>query len=317
MIDETTWVHGCSTADVWLDRGSAAGGADLPERHPADQVDAWTFTPGPVRPVGGVHPKSFHIAPDGSVWMFKPDESAGGALAHAEAAASEVLAMGGIPSVPVYARAIGGRVGSIQPLVRGVRRLASNPASWSQADVDAIVGFHVAAWAVGDHDGKPDNLLRTAGGRLVPVDQGQAFKYFGRDRLATGYCPNGSSGAARPVYHQVYRAARAGRLAPGVRIRPEAALATIEAFEAIPLGRYRALLHATAHHGATQPAVHWLEPMRDRAVARLGRTRASATAVAEEFLDYAVARKGSLRAAFAAFFTAEGLDLAHGIGLVG
>jgi hypothetical protein len=295
----------------------AAVWQELPARFPAEVVDKWTFTPGPVRSVGGVHTKSFHVAPDGSVWMFKPDESAGGALSYAEAAASEILAMSGIPSMPVYARVIDGRVGSIQPLLSGARHLSSSPASWSQADVDAIVGYHVAAWAVGDHDGKPDNLLRTPGGGLVPVDQGQAFKFFGQDRLATGYHPNGSSGAARPVYHQAYRAARAGLLAPGVRIRPQAALATIEALEAIPAGRYRAVLHAAAYRGAHQPAVLWREAMRARATTRLGRSRIRAVLIAEEFLGYAVARKNAVRTAFAAFFVSEGLDRPPELRLVG
>jgi hypothetical protein len=291
--------------------------SQLPERPPADLVGRWRFTPGPARAVGGVHSKSFHTAPDGSVWMFKPDESAGGALAHAEAAASEILARSGVPSVPVYVRAIGGRVGSIQPLLGGASHLSSNPSSWSQADIDAIVRYHVAAWAVGDHDGKPDNLLRTAGGGLVPVDQGQAFKFFGRDQLATSYHPNGSSGAARPVYHQAYRAARAGRLAPGVRIHPQAALPIIEALEAMPVWEYRAVLHATAHHGAARPGVHWVTPMCLRAAARLGSPHVPPAAIAEEFLDYAMARKNSLRRAFAAFFATEGLHGAREISAVG
>jgi hypothetical protein len=297
--------------------GTAAGSAEVPVpgRPSADQVNAWRFTPGPVRPVGGVHAKSFHIAPDGSVWMFKPDEAAGGALAHAEVAAGAIFAACGVPSVPVYVRVIGDRVGSIQPLLRGASHLSSDPAGWTQADVDAIVRCHVAAWAIGDHDGKPDHLLRTAGG-LVTVDHGQAFKFFGRDRLATSYRPDGW-GVDRAVCHQAYRAARAGQLAPGVRIRPQAALPIIEAFEAIPRGRYRALLHATAHQGATQPTVHWRDPMRERAAARVGRACVTGADVAEEFLDYAVARKQSLRAAFAAFFTTEGLDGSRPIRRVG
>lgn len=50
--------------------------------------------------------------------------------------------------------------------------------------------YHVAAWAVGDHDGNPSNVLRTPSGGLCPVDQGQSFKFYGSDRPATDYHPN-------------------------------------------------------------------------------------------------------------------------------
>ena len=99
---------------------------------------------------------------------------------------------------------VGGQLGSIQPLVSGASSLPSDPKAWSQAEVDAVVRYHVAAWAVGDHDGNHTNILRTPSGGLLPVDQGQAFKFYGSDRLDASYHPNGSYGAAPPVFHQAY-----------------------------------------------------------------------------------------------------------------
>jgi len=282
-----------------------ASTAQLPTRVPAAEVSSWTFADAPGKALGGAHTKSLHTAPDGSVWMFKPDKTGGGARAHAEAAASEIFARAGVPSVPVYARKIHGKAGSVQPLVAGVTNLSSDPISWSQADVDAIVRYHVAAWAVGDHDGKADNILRTAGGGLVPCDQGQAFKFLGQDKLSTSYHPNSSYGASPPVFQQLYAAAKAGKLAKGVHVRPEAALPVVKAFEAVPEVQYRSILGSTAIEGAKHK-VHWFEPMRHRAAKRLGKPVASDAEIAEEFLLHACERKQRLRTDFAAFFESEG-----------
>ncbi|HET7486489.1 MAG TPA: hypothetical protein VFJ85_01075 [Acidimicrobiales bacterium] len=278
--------------------------ADLPARPPAETVATWAFGPAQAAHLGGAHAKSLHAAPDGSTWMFKPDKTAGGARAHAEAQASAIFARVGVPSVPVYARSIAGKVGSVQPLVHGATSLSADPKGWSQTDVDNLVRYHVAAWAVGDHDGNPANVIRTPSGGLCPVDQGQAFKFFGRDRLAADYHPNDSFGSV-PAFHQAYAAAKAGGLAKGVAVRPEAALPTIKAFEALPDAAYRALLASVATEGVAH-GVHWVAPMRKAAAKRLGTASVSDAEVAEEFLRTAVARKNGLRAAFAGFFTASG-----------
>lgn len=138
--------------------------ADLPARPSAAEVATWKFGPAQAAHLGGGHTKSIHAAPDGSAWMFKPDKTGGGARAHAEASASEIFSRVGVPSVAVYAREVGGKVGSIQPLVQGASSLSSDPKSWSQADVDNLVRYHVAAWAVGDHDGNASNVIRTPSG---------------------------------------------------------------------------------------------------------------------------------------------------------
>ncbi|WP_026240368.1 hypothetical protein [Parafrankia discariae] len=291
-----------------LKHHQASHGA-IPARHPDADVAGWVWTPGPHLALGGAHSKTVYTAPDGGQWMFKPD-STGGARAAAEAEASQVLHAAGLPTVPVHRATIGSRAGAVQPLLPGATTFSANPKSWSQADVDAIVRTHVGSWAIGDHDGKPDNYLRTAGGGLVPVDRGQAFKFFGQDRLATDYHPNAAFGDL--VSSQAYRAAKKNTLAAGVRIRPEAALPTIKAFEAIPDSQYRAMLHRTAHEGAARGA-YWAGPMRERAAARLKVPAAAVTPgqVAAEFLDEAVGRKQRLRADFADFFAAEGIPGAH------
>ncbi|MCI0686272.1 MAG: ATP-binding protein, partial [Sporichthyaceae bacterium] len=154
----------------------------------------------------------------------------------------------GVPAVPVYVASVGGKTGAIQPRLTGATRLSGSPNSWTQAEVDAVVRYHVAAWMVGDHDGNPHNILRTPSGGLLPVDLGQAFKFYGTDKLSLDFHPNPD----RPVYQHAYTAHKSGGLAPGVTINPAAAHPVIKAFEAMPDSQWRALLHSTAHTGATQ-----------------------------------------------------------------
>ncbi len=290
-------------------KGHQAIATDLPARPEAAEVAAWSFGPAQAANLGGAHTKSLHAAPDGSVWMFKPDTTSGGARAHAEAAASQVFSRVGVPSVPVYARGMGSKVGSIQPLVSGATNLSGDAKSWSQGDVDNLVRYHVAAWAVGDHDGNAHNVLRTPSGGLCPVDQGQAFKFFGRDSLSSDYRPNSSYGSVA-VFHQAYGAEKAGQLGPGVRIRPEAALPVIKAFESLPDDQYRSMLAPVATEGVKH-GVHWVEPMRKAARKRLGKTQVSSAEVAEEFLHTAVERKNGLRSSFSSFFASLGLAGTH------
>jgi hypothetical protein len=272
----------------------------IPARRSDAEVEALALTPVAAPSVGGMHAKSFHQAPDGSQWMFKPDSRAKGAAAHAEAVASLVCSTGGTPTMPVYVRSMGGSTGSLQPLVAGASPLSSDMKALSQHDVDAVVRSHVSAWLVGDHDCKPDNVLRTPGGGLVPIDHGQAFKFYGSDQLSLDYDPNNAHNHDRTLYQKLYSAHLKGKLAKGVRVRPEAALGVIKRYEAISDSEYRAMLAPVAREGVSQK-VPWYPAMVQRAKATKGGPP-TATDVATAFLDCAVERKQQLRAGFTAFF---------------
>lgn len=282
-----------------------ATAADLPPRLDAGTVASFSFGTGTDADLGGIHAKSVHDGPGGGQWLFKPDKQAKGARAHAEAAASALLHAGGVPSVPVYAVKIDGKAGSVQPLLKGAKQISSDPKKWTQAEVDSVVRYHVAAWLAGDHDGKPDNVLRTASGGLVPIDQGQAFKFYGNDKLDLSYHPNSTYGAERPVYQQLYETHLTGGLAPGVKINPAVAHPVIKAYEKMPDAQLRAILHDTAHQGAASGVVAWVPAMRARAAKQHGIAKSAVTTaqIADAFLDHACERKNGLRAAFANFLT--------------
>ncbi|RKE03014.1 hypothetical protein [Streptomyces sp. TLI_171] len=284
---------------------ATAAASDLPKRMEASQVAAISFGPAQAAALGGAHSKTLHQGPDGGMWLFKPDKQAGGARAAAEAAASHALDLGGVPSVPVYQKTIGGQPGCIQPMVKGAKTLGGSPSSWTQGQVDAIVRYHVGAWLVGDHDGHAQNMIETPSGGLVNIDRGQSFKFFGRDKLDLGYAPNSGYGSV-PVQQQLYSAFMGGGLGPGVKVNPAVAHPVIKSFEAIPDAQWRAVLHDTAHQGA-KVDLHWVPKMRTRAAKQHGvpADQVTHTQIAEAFLDHACERKTTLRTDFADFFTKQ------------
>lgn len=281
----------------------AASLSDMPERPAAADVSGWAFAEGPSMSLGGAHAKSVKTAPDGSLWMFKPSE---GHRAVSEAGANGILHRVGIPTVPVYKHKVDGKTGTVQPLMKGASNFNADPSKWSQGDVDAIVRYHAAAWVVGDHDAKHDNLLRTPSGGLVPIDHGQAFKFWGRDKLSTEYHPNSSYGAQPPVWNVLYEAAKTGKLAKGVEVRPAAAAPVIKAFESIPDSDYSGMLAPIAKAGASSSNSHWKETMQKRAAKKFGVSSPDAKQIAETFIDYGVERKNGVRQAFMKFFTDSG-----------
>ncbi|MHC3392468.1 hypothetical protein [Streptomyces sp. A 4/2] len=279
---------------------------DVPARIDSDVVGSWAFGAGTPANLGGTYSKSLHAAPDGSSWLFKADHN-GGVIAHSEAAASHALSLGGVPAVPVYVKEVGGKVGSVQPMLKGASHFASDPHKWSQSDVDSIVRSHVGSWIVGDHDGHPANVLRTASGGLVQIDRGQAFKHWGSDKLSLGYAPSGG-GSYDPVHQKLYSAALGGGLADGVKVNHAVVQPVIKNFEAIPDSQWRSMLHSTAYEGAKAGSgVHWVPAMRKQAAKKHGiaAAKVSTEQIAEAFLDHAVERKQNLRKAFAEFFVKD------------
>ncbi|WP_328372964.1 hypothetical protein OG800_49405 (plasmid) [Streptomyces sp. NBC_00445] len=280
---------------------------DVPSRIDDKEVAGWTFGPGTAASdLGGTYAKTVHAAPDGSKWLFKADHNHGGALGHTEAAASHVLSLGGVASVPVYAhKQADGTAGSIQPMVQGAQQFTASPSQWTQSQVDAVVRSHVGSWLIGEHDGHKDNWLETPSGGLVQIDRGQAFKHFGSDTLSVDYAPSGGGGFT-PVHQSLYQAALNGSLAKGVKINPAVAHPVIKKFESVPDAQLRSVLHATAHEGA-KAGLAWVPQMRSKAAKTLKIPQSQVTheQIANAFLDHAVERKNSLRQQFTDFFVKQ------------
>lgn len=255
----------------------------------------------PAAELGGVHEKFIYADQDGKEWLFKPDKHSGGAVAAAESAVSRIAAMVGQPAVDVFVTETPHGKGSIQPFIGGAKQLGSDPVKYSPAQIRALVREHVISWATSEHDAKHDNFLVTPGGVVVGVDKGQAFKFFGEDKLSLDYHPNKQHGSQEPVYYALYRAAKDGK----VKINPYDALPVIERFEKIPDAEYREALRPmvdAAVKSSAKNQIAWWKRMEDFAAQRLGHAP-TPQEVGEEFLRQACERKNNLRKDFSEFFS--------------
>ncbi len=254
---------------------------------------------GSASALGGVHEKDFYRDQTGCRWLFKPDKTSGGAAAAAEAVTATLWRKAGLPSLDVRLSTLGGKKGCIQPLLAGAAACPPDVRKLSESELRQLAAEHVASWALSDHDGHAQNYLRTKEGGLVRVDRGQAFRYFGADRLDLGYHPNKTFGTPRPLHYALYEAASKNE----VQFDPRWTLPVIKAIEKIPDGEYRELLRPVAEAGVKGGKAGWLAPMRKRAAKRLGTPSVPDQEIAEEFLRTACQRKASLRKDFSRFLS--------------
>src|SRR6266540_2412063 len=254
---------------------------------------------GSASALGGVHEKDFYRDQTGCRWLFKPDKTSGGAAAAAEAVTATLWRKAGLPSLDVRLSTLGGKKGCIQPLLAGAAACPPDVRKLSESELRQLAAEHVASWALSDHDGHAQNYLQTKEGGLVRVDRGQAFRYFGADRLDLGYHPNKTFGTPRPLHYALYEAAANNE----VHFDPRWTLPVIKAIERIPDEQYRELLRPVAEAGVKGGKAGWLAPMRRRAAKRLGTPSVPDHEIAEEFLRTACQRKASLRKDFSRFLS--------------
>lgn len=155
----------------------------IPDRFP------WTITDLKVIPryVGGMHEKTIYIAPDGSEWLFKPQEEW---RAQIDRTTYELARALGLPAAETYIVTLGGRVGSIQRMFTGVIGDLGTITDLTEEQVALAQREAIFDWLIGNHDGHKHNVLVLNDGTLVGIDKGQAFKFYDRDRLDYQYNPN-------------------------------------------------------------------------------------------------------------------------------
>ncbi len=147
--------------------------------------------------LSGAHSKEVYIAPDGSRWLFKPQDEF---RAVGDKVAYDLARALGLPAAETYVVRIGGRLGSIQRMfdVRSTLRGVA-PAALTEEQIIRIQKEHIFDWLIGNHDGHAENLLVTVDGKIVGIDKGQLFKFYDRDRLDWDYNPNARFGVVS--YH--------------------------------------------------------------------------------------------------------------------
>lgn len=264
----------------------AADGSKPPPSFPFSPDDL-VEVPG-VR-LGGMHAKTVYRAPDGSQWIFKPQEDF---RALGDVAAARIAEALERETAEVYLVEIGGRRGSIQRMFADVAGPIGDtpPTSLTPAQARTIQEEHIFDWLISQHDTHNENILQLANGELRFIDKGQLFRFFGRDRFDLEYGAAGTPNPSGTYYHDVFTAYARGEDVPLVpRDGLDALVSRIEGLnddEFLDLLRPYARAAVEAAEG--NPAM--------RRAAWMGRY------TEEEFLRAALERKNAIRSTVDEFY---------------
>lgn len=255
-----------------------------------DEPHTFTYK-GDASHMGGAHRKWLFEDENGDQWMLKNAE---GFRADGEVAAHKIAHMAGfdIAEARVSNQSVGGsRVrGFMQRLFRksDIEGELADVAPRSFASLDAkitkqIQEHQVLDWMLGNHDSHHNNFLILNDGRVVGIDKGQAFKFFGKDQLAHDYRPPGNP--QRLAYETLWDDYRAGRIDLNLDAIDDA-LARIEAIDDDVL---RDILRPYAEGRFGAPAGQAFKQGLE-------------AASAEDLIDQIIARKNTIRAQFEDFY---------------
>lgn len=208
-----------------------------------------TFTVKAHQPsVGGAHRKELYTDENGNVWMVKIADTPG--VAQGEALAHDIgfdlgFDMADIRPVENFKTSAYGtfKNGTIQQWHTGVKGAMSDfPVTvLSDEQLAELQQHQVFDWLISQHDTHDDNILVMADGHLAPIDKGQAFKFFGNDRLEVGYKPPGNFGQS--VYDQMWGAYRSG----GIDLNLDAIDSVLGRIENLSDQEYEAKVRAYVH----------------------------------------------------------------------
>ena len=166
---------------------------------------------------GGSKPKEIWADEDGHEYMFKPVKPGDEFLAYGEAMGGQISKMLNPDAPDIFTMTLNKRLGSMQRYVSALGTLRDlgkdDVEALTAAQIAAIQREHVVDWMISNHDGHANQFLLMDDGRVIGIDKGQAFKYFGKDKLDTDYHPNEKYGEREPIYNTLWRAYKNGGLA--------------------------------------------------------------------------------------------------------
>ena len=236
--------------------------------------------------LGGAGEKHIYEDASGNKYIFKPAVSKWGVpeafRAYVQEAASQIAARLYEPGefVEIKAMELRGRLGTVQPLLAGVKGdlksipwQSLGPEAWKQ-----IQREHVLDWVIGNFDSHAGNFIYLDGGRVLGIDKEQAFRYLYDPKswkMSLDYHPNAVYGEQEPLYNTLYRAFAQNK----IDLDLQAVLPALQRLERIPDDEYRAILRPYA------------EALKGKGAA------------AEDLLDRAVKRKHEVRECYREFFT--------------
>ncbi|SII41200.1 ADP-ribosyltransferase exoenzyme [Mycobacteroides abscessus subsp. abscessus] len=235
----------------------------------------------------GTHGATVYTDSKGQKWLVKgPKNPSDQFLVNLDAASAELQAKSGLTTPATYIMTVDGKRQSVQFMFPGSANAFPGGVSLdkiSSADMLTIQKHHALDWLMGNHDTHAGQFIRTGTGELIGIDKGQAFKFFGGDKLDWNYHPNAKHGTPEPIYNTLYRQYAEGKLGGSLIDPSTGPLAQyIAGLQAIPDKEFRNMFRpyaeSAAKSGKLLVEAHGTVPTND----------------VDAFLDAIVARKASL-----------------------
>lgn len=157
--------------------------------------------------LGGVNGAEIYVAPDGSEWVVKFTSKF---INELEVAVAQLQQASGLATPDFYSLTINGKAASVQRFFDGANDAFPSGSSLnidnlSDVDLLTLQQHQVLDWLVSNHDAHTGNWVKTKNGNLVGIDKGQAFKFFGKDKLAWDYVPVSPLGSNVPTYKKLWQ----------------------------------------------------------------------------------------------------------------
>lgn len=249
----------------------------------------------------GTHGGKVFKDSSGQEWLFKPAGYGFSAGVDVDLSTAKLHKLLDLPTPDTGIVTIDGKRGSLQKLIPGTNPWPTsfNPAKVSIDDAIKIQKEHIFDWLVANHDAHAMNLLKTPDGKIVGIDKGQAFKYFGADKLDYKFNPNEHPQAANKLFEAKIKGVPGANVAP---LTNPTLAAFLNKISQIPDDQYKAILRPYAVQAAKDGKLGVGGP------SSLGLKKPNFPANdVEAFLDAAVARKNNIKADFQKFYGDMGL----------
>lgn len=213
----------------------------------------------------------------GERWLFKPQPKFATDL---DIGTAKIQSKAAQTRPGIYEMDLGGQHGSIQFMFESSDAWPSgsfDPLTLSASDIATLQETQVFDWMISNFDTHSGQWIRLKDGTLFETDKGQAFKFFGKDKLDWDYVPVTPLGQDKLTYSKLWKAYVQGKDVTLTDPTTGPLGEYIDRLMAIDDKTYRKLLLPYASHFKSGKAL-------------------------DDFLDAAVARKNNLKKDFAEFW---------------
>ena len=261
-------------------------------------LEGLVFTYAGIAPFGGIHEKRLYRDQNGNQWIYKPDKQMGGVRAMIESLVSEIYRWVDIYTPPVFVHQLDQYIGCIQPVLSNVKTLSPDPNDWTENQTRLVVMSQVIRWLCSDHDGNYSNYLALPD-LAIPIDAGQAYRFFGSDKLSIDYHPNAVFSTPEPLTNIFWQAVKEKK----ATFEKEWLIEVVEKVEKIDNNLFASKLKRIAGEAVKRNNIEWVNRFRSVLASQYGckPDEVPSNQIADRFVQEALGRKVNLRADYQEF----------------